>query len=233
MIKTIFKLSPIQIGLLLILMPFSVGVLEGIISLISIFKDFVFEIPLVEIAIFIVHIIYLLWIWSLSVTINEKTLKIDNKLFKISFLFYLSFRLVDFLINLNLYLFKKEWLLENQTINMIEIIMVIYGLITFISYVYLAIFTGKIITKISINKPKRYIDGIPNFLFIIVFPLGIPLLQAQIRNYLKENKLFGFKQSKNIHLNNYQQKPQEKIEVKTTIKKKVIDKEDPTRFMPK
>lgn len=233
MIKSIFKLSSIQIGLLLILMPFSIGILEGIISLISIFKDFVFEIPLVEIAIFIVHIIFLLWIWSISVTVNERTLKIDNKLFKISFLFYLFFRLVDFLINLNLDIFKKGWFLENETINLIEIIMFIYGVITFVSYIYLAVFTGKIITKISVNKPKWHIDKIPNFLFIIVFPLGIPLLQSQIRNYLKENKLFGFKQSRNIHLNNYQQKLQEKIEDKIIIKKEVIDKEDPTRFMPK
>jgi len=233
MIKSIFKLSTIQVGLLLILMPFVFAFLDGMISLISILSNFTSEIPLFEIAIYSLHIFFLIWIWSVCVTINARTLKIKNKLFKICFFIYLSFRFFDFLFSLNFEIFKKDWPLENEIIYLVEFIALFYGTTALISYIYMSVFTGKIISKMSINKPSSFIDKFPKFFFIMAFPVGITLFQSRIQDFLKENQLFGLENSSNRRRNDFQQKPQGKVEDKVIVKNEVIDKEDPTRFMPK
>lgn len=233
MIKSIFKLSAVQIGLLLILMPFLAGVAEGVIFFISIFKEFEFDIPLLAISFFVIHLIFFAWVWSVSVTINEKTLKINNQPFKISFWFYFVFRLIDLMVTLNLNIFEIGGYFELETVKLVENLAFIYSLLVFASYIYLAYFTGKIIKKIVVDKPKNLIDKFPRFFLIFAFPIGIPLLHSRVRNYLKENKLFGLEQLKVMHLPKTVQQPTEKIENKSLIKKEEINKEDPSRFMPK
>jgi hypothetical protein len=67
----------------------------------------------------------------------------------------------------------------------------------------------------------------------MAFPVGITLFQSRIQDFLKENQLFGLENSSNRRRNDFQQKPQGKVEDKVIVKNEVIDKEDPTRFMPK
>ncbi|CAM1363256.1 membrane hypothetical protein [Tenacibaculum litoreum] len=234
MIKLIFKLSSIQIGLLLFFMPFFVGILEGLISLISFFLNFDFNFPLFESALLIMHFLFLMWIWCIAVTINEKKIKIKNTLFKVCFLFYSTHRLLDFLLNLNLDIFKEGWFLDNKTIILIELLVLLYGVLVFASYIYIAVFTGKIISKIPINNSRfKFINDFPNFLLILVFPLGIPILHSKIQLFLKENELFYFTKSKNKYPVNFSKKPSKKNKNNVIANKEKIDKEDHTRFMPK
>lgn len=233
MIKAIFKLGPIQMGLFLIVMPLSIGILEVAIHLISIIGNFNFNIPLFEIAVFIVHIIFLLWVWSVSVIINEKTLKINTEVFKIAFIFYASYRFFNFLMNTNPGLLETGWFLENEIIYFIESITFVYGIIVLASYIYLAFFTNQIITKMVHNKTETAIDAVPGFFFMIIFPIGIPLLQSKVEGYLNENKVFDFNQATNNTVPKTQEIIEEKTEDIIIEDIEIIDREDPTRFMRK
>lgn len=55
-----------------------------------------------------------------------------------------------------------------------------------VGYFYMMVFTSKIL---AILKIKRFmiIPNMPYFLLIAVFPIGIPLLQNNIIEYLKAN----------------------------------------------
>ncbi|WP_179340025.1 hypothetical protein [Winogradskyella ludwigii] len=231
--KWLMNLSPLQIGLILLLMPFLVGIVNGLISFISIFLDAEFPIPLFRLAILIVHMIFMLWIWFFSVTINRKVLKINNTLFKIGFFILLLYRLLEFISQLNLDIYKKGWYLDNNIISLIDILMSIYTLLVLASYIYLTIFTAKIITKLSIEKVKLFTIEIPHFLLIFTFPIGIPLLQTHVQNYLEKHELFGFYFSKKVILKKAKYEPTKEIEEKIKEQKNEINKEDPNRFMPK
>ena len=231
--KWLLNLSPLQIGLILLLMPFLVGVVNGLISFISIFLDAEFPIPLFRLALLIVHMIFMLWIWFFAVTINRKVLKINNTLFKIGFFVLLSYRVLEFISELNLDVYKKEWYLDNNIISVIEILMSIYTLLVLASYIYLTLFTAKIITKLSIEKVKLFTIEIPHFLLIFTFPIGIPLLQTHVQNYLKKHKLLGFDISKKVILKKAKYEPKKEVIEKIKEQKKEINREDPNRFMPK
>ncbi|QNK77740.1 hypothetical protein [Winogradskyella undariae] len=231
--KWLINLSPLQIGLLLILMPFIAGVVNGLIAFISIFLDSEFPIPLFHLSILIIHIIFMLWIWFFSVTINRKMLKINNTLFKICFLILFLYRLLEFMSNLSLDIYKKGWYLDHNIISFIEISMYIYTLLVIVSYIYLTTFTAKIMTKLSIEKVKLFTSEIPHFFSIFIFPIGIPLLQLRVQNYLNKNKLFGFNFSKKVTTKKREYQPTNKIEKKIKEQKNEINREDPSRFMPK
>ena len=243
--KWVIRLSPIQIGLFLLLVPFLSGLLGALISLLSVFLDFEFEVPLFQIGLFIMHAIFMLWIWTISVVINAKTIAIPSLLFKISFFFYLIYRVTDFLISLQLDVFQKGWYFDTNTIDLIEMATAIYGLFVMLAYLYLAFFTGKVLTNTTLSKPQELMQTLPKFLAVFVFPIGIPLLQSQIQNYLKDNALFGFENAYDKYTGNYtsqanhkieeedKNEPEELIIEESVIQKEDLDKEDPRRFMPK
>ncbi len=234
MFKWVLKLTPIQAGLLLILLPVFASVLYGIIYIVSFFMGYEFLVPLFEIAVFMMFGVFLLWTWAISVRINNKMLKINPRLFKISFFLFLAYILIDFLMSLELDLFKRGWYVDVWIITLVEIIVTVYWILVFVSYIYMGVFTGKVIDAMLVSKPKtRYMDKIPRFLLVLAFPLGIPLLQRQIQGYLGEHKLFGFKEQKRRYIKPNPLPPKEKVEENVVEKKEEIDKEDPRRFMPK
>jgi len=231
--KRIFKLSPLKLGLCLILFPFIALLLQGLFVMTYIFTGAETIFPLFDFSILIIHVIFFVWIWTISVNINKTHLQIKTTLFKVSFFLYAFHRLFSFIMALELEITKTGWYLENSTIAMIENLMLFYGFLVFVAYIYICVFTGNIISKLTTSLPKRTIDQIPSFLLMIIFPLGLPLLQSKLQAFLCETRLFGFKPKKRP-VPPIQSTVKTPIETtKDTSTENNIDKEDPRRFMPK
>lgn len=230
--KSVFKLTSLQMGLLLILMPILCLIMQQGIALISIFTGATLVFPLFYISLFIVFNIYFAWIWFLGVTLNKKVFGINNKLFKIAFVFHFIYRVLEFINNLDLEILEMGIYLEKSTLLVIELIAFVFGLTVLISYFYIAYFIGKIVKLIPSKSSGAFRERFPKYFFLIGFPIGIPLLQTQIRSFLKENELFGFKYSTSSRAKQLQQK-QKSLNKSDSLPKKEIDKEDHKRFMPK
>ena len=236
--KKIFRwfisLNPIKIGLLLMLVPFVAAFLEIIIVFTSIFLDTKLNIALFKLSISFVQTIFLIWIWTVSVIINREKLKEGSSLFKKVFIFYLIYVIIDFVINLGIGIEKAGGYVDNDIIALISIAVSIYYLLLFASFIYLVFYTGKIVHLLTLEQPNKYSNRFSYFLLMFIFPLGIPILQSKIQQYLKDNNLFGFrhtkrKQRKPVQPKKVEQKPEPEIKKEEPK----IDKEDPRRFMPK
>jgi hypothetical protein len=235
----IFKLSPLQLGLCFFLLPFFALILQGLLTLNYIFTGSETLFPIFDLSILFIHLIFFVWIWTISVTINKQQLQIKNTLFKISFFLYVFHRVFSFIMALELDIMKNTgWYVENSTIILIDTLMIVYGLIVFVAFIYCCVFTGTIVAKLIANQPKRTIDQIPRSFLIIVFLLGIPLLQSRIQQYLSNQKFPGFTQKKRPIKRPIPSKPQPAPKApeapkETPKSQEQIDKEDPRRFMPK
>lgn len=239
----IFKLSPLQLGLYLFLLPFFALIIQGLLALTYILTATETLFPFFNLSILLIHLVFFVWIWTISVTINKRQLQIKNTLFKISFFLYVFHRVVDFIMALELDIMKTTgWYVENSTMSIIDTMILIYGILVFAAFIYCCVFTGTIVAKLIADQPKRSIDQIPRFFLIIVFPLGLPLLQSRIQHYLANENFPGFQAKKRPVKRVSTPKPQPKPQPVTPVvtppeelskSQEQIDKEDPRRFMPK
>ena len=180
----ILKLKPGTLGLIFLLFPFISLIINGIISFILIFTNFEFIFPLFEISITLIVLIYFIWVWGVINYVEEK--EITNKIyFKICYWIYFSYCLIVFIKNIGLDITKKEFLLENKTLEIIQNIMGLYTLLVFISYAYISYCVAKKIEALETNHSNS------NFFYFAsawAFPIGIPIfLQAKL---LKKKSLF-------------------------------------------
>lgn len=164
--------------MIFIIFPIISFAISGIISFISIFANFEVIFSLFNISITIIVLIYLIWILGVIYNVEEK--EITNKIyFKICYGIYFSYCLIMFLNNIGLDITKKEFLLENNTIKIIENIVGLYTFLVFVSYAYISYFVAKKIKTLEINQS---ISILFYFATAWVFPIGISFfLQSKLQ----------------------------------------------------
>jgi hypothetical protein len=122
--------------------------------------------------------------YGISVLINEKKTKLNTRLFKICFTIHIIYQFMLFVV-----LYKIDFfdiLIDQKYIPIVEGAAYVTVPLLLVGYFYMMVFTSKIL---AILKIKRFmiIPNMPYFLLIAVFPIGIPLLQNNIIEYLKAN----------------------------------------------
>lgn len=182
-ITKVLALKPLTLGIILILFPFISLAISAIIILILLFTDYEFVFPLFSISITLAVSIYLIWAWGVVYYVEEKEVS-DKRYFKISYWIFFSYCVIMFLLNLNLDITEKQYLLDNSTWAILGMLGSLYTLIVFVCYIYLSYFIAKKLTLLHKN------DRIPDFLYFAgawCFPVGIPFLQGKL---LKQKTIF-------------------------------------------
>jgi hypothetical protein len=185
LIDRVLNAKPVNIGLLLLLMPFITGIVNAILALILLFMGYEFIIHPFSIAIAIDVIVYFLWIWGIAVKKNNEQLpelQIETRWFKVCFWVFFSYCLLSFVLAINLESIPKGFYLDNDIISALETISGFYGLAVFVSYGYLALFTAKVIRTMERKHEATMADSFPYAFMVWVFPIGIPLLQAKLKS---------------------------------------------------
>lgn len=185
LIDKIFNAKPINLGLLLLLMPFLAGIFTAILSLILLLLGYELIVNPFAVALFIIAMVYLLWTWGISVKLNREKLPdlhIRTMWFNVAFCLFAFYCVFIFSVTINIDVFHKRIHLDNWIINAIDILSSLYGLLVFVSYCYMALFTAKIIKSLEDNVEARIADSLNYAVMIWCFPIGIPLLQAKQKN---------------------------------------------------
>lgn len=148
-----------------------------------------FYLPAMESWVGLIHFVYFIWIWAVGVNLNRVTLKKGDRLFKACFFAYLFYLFYSF-IAAGFVDFPKYWTNYN---TFISITVYIYGLFTLFSFFYMSWFAGKVVSALPpLEWPSKYESiGFPNVMSLIVFPIGIPLLQRRVRQAAYQHELFG------------------------------------------
>ena len=185
LLNKVLQINPVLMGLLLILLPIVALIINGVVSLILLIAGYKLLFPIWLLGITMSLSTYFLWIWAVSVKLNNEKLKdlqISTRWFKIAFWLFFSYCAIHILLSLELDITSKGFYMDTTLYKTLETIGGIYGLSVLVAYVYLAMFTARIIRSLEGGNRLQRVEAIPITFLIMGFPLGIPLLQARAKN---------------------------------------------------
>lgn len=181
------SLSPIVLVIYFILIPIAAAIIEGFFYFFSAMYLDEMYIPIKQTGIIFSFYILLTWIWYMvKVKNHEKNKNLYNdKLFQISFWGFAGIQCFDFVI-----LFRYVSSSDFQMMDgFFAFLSSIFGLASIAAIVYMAFVVGLIYKQYIIKDPYRshWLDEFPHILLVIIYPIGVPILQWNLQRLEKES----------------------------------------------
>jgi len=121
-------------------------------------------------------LIFFMWIWQIAITVNNMN-KEDNQgivFFKSAFIFVIAYLLIMVI--------SQMWLMDYNRIFLIP------HIISLILLIYCLLFVSKVLKKSELGRKVGVGDYLGDFLLILMFPIGIWIIQPRINSLIINNE---------------------------------------------